>query len=306
MNVTLRPWTPHDREVLRTLVGDPSLASQFDKFQGAHGLEHKLHDPRLAQRGIRLAFVDGTPAGFGLVWVLPGVESRWYMMRVGVLERFRRHGIGRRLAGALLEFAESDRAGKPTDLAASAWMPNEAAEALAARLGFAHERWFWLMERPRGEAPVVAWPAGVETREYDGSEAMLRQWTEVYNDSFARHYRFVKADTDVGRGIAADPTFRPDGLLLAYRDGVCAGFCRNELHEGRGEIAVLGVAGAARGIGLGRALLRWGVRWLEANSPAKVTLMVDGENENALRLYRSEGFAVERTRHIWACAATTD
>ena len=57
---------------------------------------------------------------------------------------------------------------------------------------------------------------------------------------------------------------------------------------------------AARGIGLGRALLRWGVAWLERESALPVTLMVDGANEGALALYRSEGFAVTRTRRAWA------
>ena len=31
-----------------------------------------------------------------------------------------------------------------------------------------------------------------------------------------------------------------------------------------------------------------------------MTLRVDGENEGALALYRSEGFAVSRTRDLWA------
>ncbi len=147
------------------------------------------------------------------------------------------------------------------------------------------------------------WPSGVETRVFNGGEAMLRDYTEVYNDSFAQHYRYVVATLDVVRTLAADPVFRRDGLMLAYRDGACVGFCRNELHEERGEIGTLGVAHAARGIGLGRALLRWGVRWVEANSPLAVTLVVDGDNENALGLYRSEGFAVSRTRRIWGRAA---
>jgi ribosomal protein S18 acetylase RimI-like enzyme len=33
-----------------------------------------------------------------------------------------------------------------------------------------------------------------------------------------------------------------------------------------------------------------------------VTLVVDGENEGALRLYRSEGFEVTRTRRLWGRA----
>ncbi|TMQ68516.1 MAG: GNAT family N-acetyltransferase [Candidatus Eisenbacteria bacterium] len=56
----------------------------------------------------------------------------------------------------------------------------------------------------------------------------------------------------------------------------------------------------ARGIGLGRALLRWAVGWLERKEAPRAWLMVDGDNESALRLYRSEGFEVTRTRHVWS------
>lgn len=300
MNFELRPWTPADREALRAAVHEPELAPHFDQFLGPEGLEHKLHDPRLDQAGIRIAVVDGELAGFALPWLVPQGDDLWMMMRVGVRERFRRRGLGARLLGELLDHAQARAAGSARlDVAGSAWMPNEAAEKLAARFGFTHERWFWLMERPRGGAPAPEWPAGVTTRTFDGSPAMSEDWRLAYNDSFASHYRFMPATVENTHAIVSDPAFRPDGLLLAYRDGRVAGFCRNELHATRGEVSVLGTTHAARGLGLGRALLRWGVRWLETATPHPVTLLVDGDNENALRLYRSEGFAVARTRRIW-------
>ena len=103
----------------------------------------------------------------------------------------------------------------------------------------------------------------------------------------------------MGRSIVTAPDFRPEYLMLAYRGEHCVGFCRNEAVGDTGLIGVLGVARAARGIGLGRALLRWGVGALSAQGFRRVALYVDGENENALSLYRSEGFTVERTRRFW-------
>jgi mycothiol synthase len=207
--------------------------------------------------------------------------------------------VGSALAQALIGFVRASSPGIEPLVSGSGWVPNPAAQALAARLGFVHERWFWLMDRPRGACPEPVWPDGVTVAAFDGGESMLGDWIDVYNDSFAHHFRFHAADLARGRMLAADPTFRADGLLLAWRDGAVAGFCRNELHATRGEVGTLGVAQAARGIGLGRALLRWGVRWLEANQPNAVTLIVDGENEGALQLYRTEGFDVARTREIW-------
>jgi mycothiol synthase len=300
MNLSIRPWTDADREPLRAALHEPELAPHFDKFLGPDGLEHKLHDRRLARDGIRVAEVDGVLAGFGVPWVLPQAADAWLMFRVGVRAAYRGRGIGSRLAEALLAFAPSAvPAGARLDLACSAWVPNEPADRLAARFSFVHERWFWLMERPRGGAPEPEWPAGVEIRPFDRSDAMLRDWIEAFNDSFSSHYRFVPATEENTRSIAADPAFRPDGLALAYLGGRCAGFCRNERHATRGEIGVLGTTHAARGLGLGRALLRWGVRWLEEHATGPVTLLVDGDNESALGLYRSEGFVVSRTRRIW-------
>lgn len=222
------------------------------------------------------------------------------MARVGVLESHRRRGLGRRLLEAVAALAAAKHPGLPIELAGSAWMPNDDAEAFAARLNGTHLRWFWLMERPRGAAVAPAWPAGIVTRAFDGSEQALRDWNDAYNDSFSGHFRYMRSSLEDTRVRAADPTFRRDGLLLAYRSDRCVGFCRNELHAARGELATLGVTHDARGIGLGRALLRWGVGWLEAATTAPVTLIVDGDNETALGLYREEGFAVTRTRRTWA------
>src|SRR5262249_3202945 len=175
------------------------------------------------------------------------------------------------------------------------------ATAMAERHGYRHDRWFWLMRRERGAgAPAPEWPAGIRVRAFDGSDAMLRRWLEAYADSFSGHYRFVLGTIDQYRQRMKQPGFRADGVLLAYRDARCVGFCANILHPTRGEIGSLGTTHAARGIGLGRALLRWGVDWLERESTLPVTLLVDGDNEGALGLYRSEGFEVERTRRIWA------
>src|SRR5262249_16857955 len=117
---------------------------------------------------------------------------------------------------------------------------------------------------------------------------------------FASHYRFLPISFEALRVLTKKPGFRADGTLLAYRDGKPVGFCRNEVFAGRGEIGTLGTVHAARGIGLGRALLRCGLACLARDTPNPGTWCVDGENEGALALYRWEGFEVDRTRRIWA------
>lgn len=297
---TIRPWVDADLEMLRALIESPEIADQFDIFTGPGTLERRLADPHLRRDCLRLAFVDGEPAGFGLCFVLPSAHGDWAMLRVGVRERFRRRGIGRHLADAIADaIRRQPDLPNLVELSSSAWSPSAEAEGLAAALGYRHDRWFWLMERPRGDAPEPVWPPGTRTRVFDGGAAALAGWHRAYNDSFAEHYHYVPNSLDDARAIAAEPGFLADGVLLAYRDDRCVGFCRCELHEKRGEIGTIGVTREARGIGLGRALLRWGVRWLEGATALPITLTVDGENENALGLYRSEGFTVARTRRVW-------
>lgn len=71
------------------------------------------------------------------------------------------------------------------------------------------------------------------------------------------------------------------------------------MHGDHGEVHSIGVAPEARGVGLGRALLRWGVGWLQRQGAPAVRLVVDASNESALGLYHSEGFEVTRARRIW-------
>ena len=181
----------------------------------------------------------------------------------------------------------------------SAWRPNEAAAAFVRHHGYGHARTFWKMERASADLAEPEWPRGIAVRVFDGSERALSDWNEAYNASFARHYRFVPSSLELRRQIAATPHFLTDGLALAYRDGRCVGFCVNERVGKEAEIGVLGVVPDVQGLGLGRALLRWGVAWFVSRGDRSVTLRVDGENESALGLYRSEGFEVSRTRDLW-------
>ena len=301
MPITVRPYRPDDRATLQALLQENGIAAQYDMYAGDDGVERLLADPYTPAEGVRLAFVDGEAAGFACAILLPAAEP-WTMLRGGVLPRFQRRGVARALHDAVSAYVrEQTRLPGVRSQLVAAWEPLEPATAMAERFGYAHDRWFWLMRRERnGAPPAPEWPEDVTVRTLDGSDAMLADWNAAYNDSFAGHYRFVPSPLSHVHQLVKKPGFRPDGIVLAYRDGKVAGFCRNELFPTRGEIGTLGTVHTARGIGLGRALLRWGVTWLERETAHEVTLLVDGENEGALGLYRSEGFEVTRSRHLWS------
>ncbi|MFF8876408.1 GNAT family N-acetyltransferase [Streptomyces flaveolus] len=100
-----------------------------------------------------------------------------------------------------------------------------------------------------------------------------------------------------------DPFFRersgPDDHLVAELDGTLVGYVRlgfptplaSNAHVR--QIRGLAVADAARGHGVGRALVRGAVEEARSLGARRITLRVLGHNTAARGLYESEGFAVE-------------
>ena len=301
MPLEIRSYTADDHDALTALINDPAIVDQFEKIAGPTGVRDLLSEPVTHPEGILLARMDGVPVGFSIAYVLPQIGGGFGMQRVGVLAPFRRQGIGFQLLRASEAFLASQQQVEALNEAGlSAWLPNDGGEALAARAGYAHQRYYWLMERPRATVPAPHWPADVTHEVFDFSDRHHIGWIDAYNDSFAHHHLFLPSTHERGYALTQREKFRGDGLLLAFRGKACVGFCRCELYPTRGEIGTLGTIESARGIGLGRALLRWGVDWLLANSEQPITLIVDGENEGALQLYHQEDFIVSRTRRIWA------
>ena len=198
MHAKIRDYTPADLESLRALISAPGMAAQFDKYQGEHGAERMLGDPYLHPGAVKMVFEDDEAAGFAITYLLPHGDASFAMNRIGVRESSRRKGLATALLAVAEHWALTQSHAPVAELAASAWAPEPAADALAARHGFVHDRWFWLMERPRGRAPEPRWPDGVTTRSWDGSVTMLDDAVAAYNDSFAEHYHFVvPRDRDV-------------------------------------------------------------------------------------------------------------
>jgi mycothiol synthase len=245
-----------------------------------------------------LAYRDGVLAGFTIAIRLHDLSGvPWVFLRLGVGELHRRLGVGSALLALAAERVEAKE--PVSEITGGAWIPNEATERFAEhhRLGFSRD--YWLMDRPLGGMGEPAWPAGTLVRTFDGSRRAFEDLNAAFNDSFSAHDHFSPGTVEDTKNVLDSDLFRPEGLALAYRGEDCVGFCRCTVYPTRGEISVVGTTKSARGIGLGRALLRWGVHWLEAQGVPRISLMVDGENEGALRLYRQEGFGVERTRRRW-------
>lgn len=299
MTLEIRVVLPHDRPLLRAVLTDPALVQAYDLYAGEDGVAQVFGTDHVPADAVHVAILDGEPVGFALALLLPAAQP-WAMLRGFVRPRARRCGVGRALLEHLMAYlARPPHRPDLTEVACGAWEPHEPVRALLEPAGFTHEHTYWLMERPRGPIAVPVWPTGVTVRTLaDG--ASIADWNEAFNRAFADHYRFVPSTVADCERLLREGLTAPDAVLVAHAAGRVVGFARTGRHVSRGEIETLGVVPEWRGRGLGRALLQWGVAWLQARTSDPVTLMVEGQNENALRLYRDTGFSVTRTRGLWA------
>jgi mycothiol synthase len=131
-------------------------------------------------------------------------------------------------------------------------------------------------------------------------------WLGVNARAFATHPeqgRWTQSDLD---DRIAQPWFDPAGFLLAVADdGHLLGFHWTKRHSPQvGEVYVIGMDPSAQGRGLGRTLLLAGLDYLQRTGAETVILYTDEENQGAVRLYESTGFAITRRQTQYRGEAT--
>ena len=209
----------------------------------------------------------------------------------------RRRGLG----AALL-----DRVLRETARPVLAWAHGDApaSRALASRFGFAAVRTLLQLRAP--VAPGTSPPAltsGLPTREFQPGRDNAA-WLALNARAFAAHPEqgaLTQADLEARM---AEPWFDPSSLLLLERDGALVGSCWLKVEDGIGEFYAVAVDPDAQGQGLGGLLVDLGLARLAELGIATASLYVEGDNEPALRLYRSRGFGDFTVDVQWRLGAT--
>jgi mycothiol synthase len=158
--------------------------------------------------------------------------------------------------------------------------------------GFHHDRDLHVLvhERPRAFA-APTWPAGTSLA---GAPPTALLVVAACDAAFADVPGYGGATAAIVERVLSHPSTDADLCLVALRGGEVAGFCYSRVERSGGAVCGwvedLGVAPAARRIGLGRALLCHSVRALAERGATSVVLGVDAANPPARRLYETSGF----------------
>ncbi len=242
------------------------------------------------------ALMAGDPVGSAIAVegdLVVGVTRPSYAL-LTVHPEHRRRGHGSRLFAAAIDIVRAEGLHE-LELFVPATGPGR---PFAERHGLVPGSSLWLLRLPADAAgPTDGLPAGFVGRAIrpdDDFEAYLH----LINASFADHPSPMSWTPEFIRHAHALPEFDPDDThVVASADDPdrLVAFCRvTRMPADRGglvgSIRLLGTLPEARRLGIGRALLGWGIARLRATGAAAIDLTVEARNEQALGLYRRAGF----------------
>jgi mycothiol synthase len=288
MAVTLRPPDPGELS---------ALAEQLD-LGGTVAMAYPAPDPA---RDLRVAEVDGRVAGGAVVQPVGSVT----VLACDGTEAFCRGHVapeqrGRGAGAALLRWTLTRAAAQPGVRDAWTIAHDPGAVPLLERAGFrlAATGELLTLDDPASVA-APDWPAGIHLHTSLRGGRLVAGLVEACDRAYAHLPRYHGATSAQVARLLAHPDADPTLCLLAFRGGEAVGFAFCLLERRAGEVEGwvhdLGVAPAARGIGLGRTLLWEGIRAMRERGAARVVLGMDAANDRARRLYQRTGFRTTET-----------
>lgn len=284
---------------------------EFEDFRNYTAEEMRIREksPEFDATGMFLAEFDGEVVGCVNAYVdRQRKEKKGFIRTLGVVPKFRRRGIGRKLAE--IAMTSLKERGMQT-IEAYAVEKQPAASRLWARLQFRLVRTFSLMKRDLVGIPMgIGENHEVSMRQLDQtSEDDIELLNNLENETFSEHYNFRPSTVDETRYfLTQEPTFRDQEWLLAALRKVPIGYIGigidKKYNEERGTrigwILDIGVLKPQRRRGIGTRLMIEGLEVLKAKGMEEAMLGVDDQNPTeAIKLYEKVGFKVRRKDYAY-------
>ncbi|MBK8027344.1 MAG: GNAT family N-acetyltransferase [Chloroflexi bacterium] len=158
-------------------------------------------------------------------------------------------------------------------------------------------------------ADATALPEGLRPWREDDLPALRTMASRSYTDSrfyFDGHFPTQLCDAFYATWIERSCQGYADAVLVAEADDQAqrqpAAFITCHLHPAKdateGQIGLVGVAENARGRGLGGQVVAAALNWFAGQGCARVTVVTQGRNLAAQRLYQRNGFLTESIK-LW-------
>lgn len=207
---------------------------------------------------------------------------------------YRNQGVGQ----VLLKSLQSARGFE----ALKAWShgSHAAAQQLADHFGFEAVRALWRLRLALDaghQLPAASLPRNISLRSFVPGQDEAA-WLAVNAAAFAHHPEQGETSLADLRSLMEEQWFDAAGFLLAVDEtDQIMGFHWTKIHaapaghQAIGEVYVVGIAPAAQGNGLGKALTLAGIDYLQKKGLSSIMLYVDADNTAAVSLYQSLGFA---------------
>lgn len=284
---------PPDSAAALRLLSGAEAADGVEAFGEA--FVRGLTDAGAGHRHFHVTADDGSGDLLGIAGVAPDA------IELAVAPAARRRGVGAALLGAV-----DGAVGKRLPV----WAHGNVAGAAELAAGTGRRVVRELLQMTAGRdaldslADGGARPEGFRledlpaARRRMGEEAVDAAWLAVNNEAFSWHPEQGGWDERQLRRARDVDWFDPSGVLFAVDEatGEPVGFHWTKWHgEGTGEVYVIGLAGAARGRGVGGWLTAAGMNHLRDRGAERVILYVEGDNAPAVRTYEKLGFEVTRT-----------
>ena len=173
--------------------------------------------------------------------------------------------------------------------------PDGASQRLTSQ-GFEHVRTAWQMRRGLdGELPEPVWPGTASVAPFEEARDAEQVW-DLITRGFAGQFGSHPRPFEEWRHLALRPG---SSVIRVVEEGRLLGVSVNVPRASEGYVLQLAVEPSARGRGLGLALLHETFRRDQAAGLPATALGVDGQNDNARKLYEKAGMSVVEEFRRW-------